>query len=54
MNINSSLVINIDDANDFFLVSNLNQVESKEMHECNTMLEKHLKKLKRMFGECGY
>ena len=44
------LVVNIDDANDFFLVSNLNQL-IKEMYECE-LFEKEFEEVERMFFEC--
>ena len=44
------LVVNIDDANDFFLVSNLNQL-IKEMYECE-LFEKEFEEIERMFFEC--
>ena len=44
------LVVNIDDANDFFLVSNLNQL-IKEMYECE-LFEKEFDEVERMFFEC--
>ena len=44
------LVVNIDDANDFFLVSDLNQL-IKEMYECE-LFEKEFEEVERMFFEC--
>ncbi len=44
------LVVNIDDANDFYLVSNLNQL-IKEMYECE-LFEKEFEEVERMFFEC--
>ena len=44
------LVVNIDDANVFFLVSNLNQL-IKEMYECE-LFEKEFEEVERMFFEC--
>ncbi len=44
------LVVNIDDANDFFLVSNLNQL-IKEMYECE-LFEKEFEEVERMFFAC--
>jgi len=44
------LVVNIDDANEFFLVSNLNQL-IKEMYECE-LFEKDFEEVKGMFFEC--
>ena len=44
------LVVNINDANDFFLVSNLNQL-IKEMYECE-LFEKEFEEVERMFFEC--
>ena len=44
------LVVNINDANDFFLVSNLNQL-IKEMYECE-LFEKEFEEVEGMFFEC--
>jgi len=44
------LVVNINDANDFYLVSNLNQL-IKEMYECE-LFEKEFEEVERMFFEC--
>jgi hypothetical protein len=44
------LVVNINDANDFFLVSDLNQL-IKEMYECE-LFEKEFEEVERMFFEC--
>jgi hypothetical protein len=44
------LVVNIDDANDFFLVNNLNEL-IKEMYECE-LFEKEFEEVERMFFEC--
>ena len=44
------LVVNIDDANDFYLVSDLNQL-IKEMYECE-LFEKEFEEVERMFFEC--
>ena len=44
------LVVNIDDANDFFLVYDLNEL-IKEMYECE-LFEKEFEEVERMFFEC--
>ena len=44
------LVVNINDANDFYLVSDLNQL-IKEMYECE-LFEKDFEEVKGMFFEC--
>ena len=44
------LVVSVDDANDFYLVSNLNQL-IKEMYECE-LFEKEFEEVERMFFEC--
>jgi hypothetical protein len=44
------LVVNIDDANDFFLVNDLNEL-IKEMYECE-LFEKEFEEVERMFFEC--
>ena len=44
------LVVNINDANDFYLVSDLNQL-IKEMYECE-LFEKEFEEVERMFFEC--
>jgi hypothetical protein len=44
------LVVNIDDANDFYLVNDLNEL-IKEMYECE-LFEKEFEEIERMFFEC--
>ena len=44
------LVVNINDANDLYLVSDLNQL-IKEMYECE-LFEKDFEEVKGMFFEC--
>jgi hypothetical protein len=44
------LVVNIDDANDFFLVNDLTEL-IKEMYECE-LFEKEFEEVERMFFEC--
>ena len=44
------LVVSVDDVNDFYLVSNLNQL-IKEMYECE-LFEKEFEEVERMFFEC--
>ena len=44
------LVVNINDANDFFLVNDLNEL-IKEMYECE-LFEKEFEEVERMFFEC--
>ena len=44
------LVISVDDVNDFYLVSDLNQL-IKEMYECE-LFEKEFEEVERMFFEC--
>jgi hypothetical protein len=44
------LVVNIDDANDFYLVNDLNEL-IKEMYECE-LFEKEFEEVERMFFEC--
>jgi len=44
------LVVNVYDANDFYLVSNLNEL-IKEMYECE-LFEKEFEEVKGMFFEC--
>ena len=44
------LVVSVDDVNDFYLVSDLNQL-IKEMYECE-LFEKDFEEVKGMFFEC--
>ena len=44
------LVVNINDANDFYLVNDLNEL-IKEMYECE-LFEKEFEEVERMFFEC--
>ena len=44
------LVVNIDDANDFYLVNDVNEL-IKEMYECE-LFEKEFEEVERMFFEC--
>ena len=44
------LVVNIDDANDFYLVNDVNEL-IKEMYECE-LFEKNFEEVERMFFEC--
>jgi hypothetical protein len=44
------LVVNIDDANDFYLVNDVNEL-IKEMYECE-LFEKNFEEVKGMFFEC--
>ena len=44
------LVVNIDDANDFYLVNDLTEL-IKEMYECE-LFEKEFEEVERMFFEC--
>ena len=44
------LVVNINDANDFYLVSDLDEL-IKEMYECE-LFEKEFEEVERMFFEC--
>ena len=44
------LVVNIVDANDFFLVNDLTEL-IKEMYECE-LFEKEFEEVERMFFEC--
>jgi hypothetical protein len=44
------LVVSVDDVNDFYLVSDLNQL-IKEMYECE-LFEKEFEEVERMFFEC--
>jgi hypothetical protein len=44
------LVVNVDDANDFYLVNDLNEL-IKEMYECE-LFEKEFEEVKGMFFEC--
>ena len=44
------LVVSVDDVNDFYLVSDLNEL-IKEMYECE-LFEKEFEEVERMFFEC--
>jgi hypothetical protein len=44
------LVVNVYDANDFYLVNDLNEL-IKEMYECE-LFEKEFEEVERMFFEC--